>query len=391
MRFDRILLASSALTAITFAHSAVAQTAAPAAPVKVAAAAEEDSAETIVVTGSRIRAPNLESAVPVTVVTAEEIHQTGNISVGDLLNDLPQLRSTYSQQNSTRNLGNRGLNLLDLRGLGTARTLVLVNGRRHVGSDVLLNGVSVDINTIPADLIERIDIVTGGASAVYGSDALGGVVNFILKDNYEGISTRAQGGISTYGDAATQFGSVIAGKNFGDGRGNVVLNFEYAHNARFYASDRPNLRQNNGFVITDTDPAGSVNGSDGVFDRTFFKDIRSTTISLGGQLGFRQANVATAPCGVDSVGNAFTCGFLFNPDGSLTAQTGTRVGLGPNGSFVGGNGYSGREGQLLALTPDLKRYSTNLVAHYEISPALVPFVEACSVSPAAPVTAMRVT
>ncbi len=378
MRFDRYLLAGTALTAVMLSQAAAAQIDKPAvAPVKTAAAeAADDGAETIVVTGSRIRAPNLESAAPVTVVTAEELHQTGNIAVGDLLNDLPQLRSTYSQQNSTRNLGNRGLNLLDLRGLGTARTLVLVNGRRHVGSDVLLNGVSVDINTIPSELIERIDIVTGGASAVYGSDAIGGVVNFILKQDFEGVQARAQGGVSNYGDAENQFGSVIAGKNFADGRGNVAINFEFSHNARFYASNRPNLRQNDGFVVTDTDPAGAVNGSDGVFDRTFFRDIRSTTISLGGQLGFRQPNVSTAPCGVDTVGNSFTCLFLFNPDGSLTPQTGTRVGLGPNGSVIGGNGYSGREGMLLALTPDLKRYSTNLVAHYEVSPALVGFIEA---------------
>ena len=118
--------------------------------------------QAIVVTGSRIRRPNLESVVPVTSLGGEEFFETGQTSIGDTLNELPALRSTFSQANSTRFLGTSGLNLLDLRGLGTQRTLVLVNGRRHIASNVLGNAVEVDVNTIPTDLIERVDIVTGG-------------------------------------------------------------------------------------------------------------------------------------------------------------------------------------------------------------------------------------
>jgi outer membrane receptor protein involved in Fe transport len=338
------------------------------------AAAEDEAGLTdIIVTGTRIVAPNLESANPVAVVTGEEIFQTGNTSVGDQLNDLPQLRNTYSQANGTRNLGNRGLNLLDLRGLGTQRTLVLVNGRRHVGSDVLINGVSVDVNTIPSDLIERIDVVTGGASAVYGSDAVAGVVNFILKDNYEGIGLRGQAGISKYGDLGKQFVSLVAGQNFAEDRGNIAISLEYAHNSPGYASGRPALRNNRAFVITDTDPAGTANGSDGVFDRTFYNDIRSSTIALGGMVAVAQT-VANPACGLNV--SAFTCTYQFQADGSLIPQTGTRIGIGPNGSFLGGNGYKGREGKLIILAPDLTRYSVNAIGHFEISPALVPFFEA---------------
>lgn len=344
----------------------------PVAAQTAADAEAADDAESIIVTGSRIRQPNLESANPISVVTGDELFETGSVSVGDLLNDLPQLRSTFSQANSTRFLGTRGLNLLDLRGLGSQRTLVLVNGRRHVAADVLNNAVSTDVNTIPTDLVERIDVVTGGASAVYGSDAIAGVVNFVLKEDYQGIQVRGQGGVSRYGDAGNQFVSVLAGHNFADGRGNVTLALEFAHTSRFFGSGRPNLRQNDTLIVTDTDPAGSVNGSDGTADRTFFRDIRSATISLGGLVAVSQG--AAAPCG--SSVSSFTCTFLFNPDGTLTPQTGTRVGIGPNGNFVGGNGFRNREGQLLTLTPDLKRYSANLIAHYEISPALVPFVEA---------------
>ncbi|MBO9670347.1 MAG: TonB-dependent receptor [Sphingobium sp.] len=340
------------------------------------AAEAESSESSIIVTGTRIASPNLEAANPVAVVTGAELFETGGVSVGDLLNDLPQLRSTYSQQNSTRNLGNRGLNLLDLRGLGTERTLVLVNGRRHVGADVLRNALSPDINTIPAGLIERIDVVTGGASAVYGSDAIAGVVNFILKDDFEGLQARAQTGISSHADASNTYVGLLGGTNFADGRGNITVDVAYAFTDRFFASNRPGLRQNDGFVVVDTDPAGATNGSDGVFDRQFLRDIRSTTISIGGQIGIRYPNVANAPCGVDSVGSSFTCAFLFQPDGSLIPQTGTRVGLGPNGNFLGGNGYSGREGELIALSPQVKRASVNVLGHFEISPALVPFFEA---------------
>jgi outer membrane receptor protein involved in Fe transport len=172
---------------------------------------EEKTMEEVIVTGSRIARPNLESTVPVTTVTAEELFQTGGTSIGDLLNDLPALRSTFSQSNSSRFLGTTGLNLLDLRGLGTQRTLVLVNGRRHVGSDILNNAVSPDTNTFPTDLIESVDVVTGGNSAVYGSDAIAGVVNFILKKDFEGLQVRGQGGISDEGDAGNYYASVLWG------------------------------------------------------------------------------------------------------------------------------------------------------------------------------------
>ncbi|MDV3258544.1 MAG: Plug domain-containing protein [Sphingomonas sp.] len=115
----------------------------------------DEGTDTIVVTGSRIRRPTIDSPVPVTSVTGEEFFETGQTSIGDVLNELPALRSTFSQANSTRFLGTSGLNLLDLRGLGTQRTLVLVNGRRHVASNILGNAVEVDTNTIPTDLIER--------------------------------------------------------------------------------------------------------------------------------------------------------------------------------------------------------------------------------------------
>jgi len=338
------------------------------------------SGEAITVTGSRIRRPNLESPLPVTSVGGEEFFQTGNVSVGDKLAELPSISSTFTQANSTRFLGTSGLNLLDLRGLGTARTLVLVNGRRHVGGDVLSTGVSVDVNTIPTDLIDRVDVVTGGNSAVYGSDAIAGVVNFVLKDHYQGLQLRGQGGVSTYGDAGSYFVSALGGTNFADGRGNVALNVEFAKRNQAWGAPRDWFRH----VLTtvDADPAGSVNGSDGTPDRVLNRDFRSVTFSNTGTVLFGPgagANFANFNCGV-ATGNLtptnYNCPYIFEPNGNLVPVTGQRVGIGPNGQFIGGNGEGFFDGQQIQITPDLKRYNINLVGHFEISPAVVPFIEA---------------
>ncbi|HYF46771.1 MAG TPA: TonB-dependent receptor plug domain-containing protein, partial [Acidimicrobiales bacterium] len=127
----------------------------------------------IIVTGSRINRPTLSSPVPVTSVGVQDLANQGNVSLGDKLAELPQVRATFTQANSTRFIGTAGINALDLRGLGTQRTLVLVNGRRVVTATPGVN--RPDVNSIPIDLVDRVDIVTGGNSAIYGSDAVAGV------------------------------------------------------------------------------------------------------------------------------------------------------------------------------------------------------------------------
>jgi outer membrane receptor protein involved in Fe transport len=334
--------------------------------------------EAITVTGTRIRRPNLESPLPVTSVGGQEFFQTGNVSVGDKLAELPSIRSTFTQANSTRFLGTAGLNLLDLRGLGTVRTLVLVNGRRHVGGDVLSSGVTPDTNTMPTDLIERVDVVTGGNSAVYGSDAIAGVVNFILKQDYEGIQVRGQGGQSKYGDAGSFFVSGLVGKNFGGGRGNVAVNVEYAKQNQFFASSRPHLARQTAFLTVDSDPSDdpdtpALENADGVPDLRLFRDIRSGSLTNTGVVRF--GGTAAHNCGVDPTGSFYPCVFIFNPDGTLMPATGTRAGVAA-GSFLGGNSENFRSGRQFQLSPDLERINVNLIGHFEITPALVPFVEA---------------
>ncbi|MCF2514107.1 TonB-dependent receptor [Sphingomonas sp. G124] len=365
------------------APEAAPETAAPEASAPVAAAPDQEptvtedfeSAEgTIVVTGSRIRRPNLESVVPVISVSGGEFFETGQTSVGDVLNELPALRSTFSTANSTRFLGTSGLNLLDLRGLGTQRTLVLVNGRRHVASNILGNAVEVDTNTIPTDLIERVDVVTGGNSAIYGSDAIAGVVNFILKDDYEGVQLRGQGGVSKYGDAGNYYVSVLAGTNFADNRGNVAVNLEYARQEDFYASQRGKCFSTQcGYVRVDTDPASAP--SDGTPDRVFFENIRSALYTNGGAMYFCCQALDPADPLIGGSGY-FTVPYKFQSDGSLVPITGQRVGVSYFGSFIGGNGNNFRDGKQFGLSPKLDRYAINLIGHYEVSPALVPFVEA---------------
>ena len=159
-----------------------------AAGVAAPALAQESLGE-IVVTGSRIRAANLESTTPVTQVTAADVVTQGVTRIEDLVNQLPQ---AFAAQNVTVSNGSTGTATLDLRGLGSPRTLVLIDGRRMPYGGVTSASAAPDINQIPTQMIERVDILTGGASAVYGSDAVAGVVNFIMKKDFEGVQVTSQ-------------------------------------------------------------------------------------------------------------------------------------------------------------------------------------------------------
>ncbi|MFD2578307.1 TonB-dependent receptor plug domain-containing protein [Novosphingobium colocasiae] len=135
-----------------------------------------------------------------------------------------------------------GTNFLNLRNLGADRTLVLVDGRRHVSGSP--GTAAVDINTIPTDLVERVDVLTGGVGAIYGADGVSGVVNFIMKKDFDGLNLRAQNTISQRGDAGQRFGAATFGKNFADGRGNITVAYEFNETDRFFrrASDSTTAR-----------------------------------------------------------------------------------------------------------------------------------------------------
>lgn len=405
----RVLLSATALTSASCIIPTAAWSAERAAPPAAAATlqataptATDDNKkddENIVVTGSRIRSPNLSSDLPVTSVSGDNLLAQGQTNIGSVLNDLPQLSSSFSQQNPGSGIGIGGLNLLDLRGLGTSRTLVLVNGRRHVAADILVNAVSPDVNSIPNDLIERVDIVTGGNSAVYGSDAIAGVVNFVLKRQYDGLQVRGSTGINEAGFGGNQFISALAGRNFADGRGNITISGQFSHQDRVFASDIPYFTQNNAISTVDTDIGGLPNGSDGFPDAVFVRDIRSATINPYGLIPIQQQSPQSAAqiaagqgfanaqqlCGTGTLANnggpnsngvPFNCTYLFTPAGRLVPQTGSRYGSGPTGGITGGNGQTGREGQTISILPFLERYNFNLLSHYEFAPALEVFLEA---------------
>lgn len=202
------------------------------------AAQSSDEGEAIVVTGSRLRA-NATAPQPIVGVTGEDLEQSGAVTVSDLLNELPQLGNSFGAFNQDISVANRGFNvgteLVNLRGLGSQRTLVLVNGRRHVSADP---GTSaVDLNSIPAAMIEKVEIVTGANSAVYGADAVSGVVNVILKRRYEGTEVTVRTGISDEGDGAEYGASVLHGGTLGD-RLTYVASAEYSKREGFLGRDR---------------------------------------------------------------------------------------------------------------------------------------------------------
>ncbi|MBK5263999.1 MAG: TonB-dependent receptor [Alphaproteobacteria bacterium] len=229
----------------------------------------EAQGQAIIVTGSRIARPELESTVPLNVISEAAIARTGQTNVADVLRRQPIFSTGTSQGNSNFNTSGNGLNQLDLRGLGRDRTLVLVNGRRFVAGEG--GHSSVDINMIPTDLVKRIETITGGASAIYGSDAMAGVVNFILKDDFEGIEMRGQSGISAHGDAAKYRLSGTVGTNFAGDRGNIWIN-------GVYDKDEGLLSRKRSFSATDIfgrsvfAPQGAFNLNGTIFDITSFDD-----------------------------------------------------------------------------------------------------------------------
>lgn len=237
--------ASLAMTLAMLAPAAHAQDA--------AAATAAETGETIIVTGSRIARPDLDSASPVAVIGAEEIALKGAVNVEEFLYELPQVIPSLA--GNSNNPGD-GAALIDLRGLGPARTLVLVNGRRWVSYDVTQ---LVDLNTIPANLVERTEVLTGGRSAVYGSDAISGVVNFVLKRDFQGLDVDTSYRITERGDGGTFSTSVAMGGNFAEGRGNATVYANYTNRQAIFQGQREFSRN----TVSDDGEGGFFFGGSG--------------------------------------------------------------------------------------------------------------------------------
>jgi len=259
MRLDRSELSKAVQTALSLgavaavgvAGSAFAQNAAPAQNNQN----QPQTLQTIVVTGSHIRRVDLETSNPVVAVTAQQIQQTGKMTLGDVIQQLPVITGGIETP-SVNNGGGSGQTLVGLRGLGSSRTLVLVDGQRVVS----FQGGGVDLNAIPAAAVDRIEVLTDGASAVYGSDAIGGVINIILKSNYQGAQFQANYGISDKSDAARKGASFVFGQT--SDKGSILAGVDYNKFDPLYQAQRDfsknavSLTATNTYGGKETAPAG---------------------------------------------------------------------------------------------------------------------------------------
>jgi iron complex outermembrane receptor protein len=216
--------------------------------VAMPAAAQKESSSTsaadspsenvdLVVTGTRIVRDGYKAPTPLTVVSSKDFEQAATSKVIDYLTTLPSFAGNYTPQNSTQNAssGTAGTSSVNLRNLGPTRTLVLINGQRVAPSTI--SGL-IDINTIPLQLIKRVDVVTGGASAAYGSDAVSGVVNFILDTKFTGVKGEVSGGVTTYGDDRQYSVALTAGTGFAGGRGHIIVSGSVSHQDGALSGDR---------------------------------------------------------------------------------------------------------------------------------------------------------
>lgn len=259
------------------------------------AADDEESIEEVVVTGSRIIRRDINAPSPVTVVGAADIQVSGETDVAKLLREIPALNGSLTATGSVADgaissdlVDNGGIGRLNLRNLGSNRTLVLVNGRRHVSA--IQGSADVDVSTIPIALIERVETTTGGGSSVYGADAVSGVVNFIMKEDFEGLNYRGQYSLSDEGDADNIFVALTGGVNFGDGRGNAVLNVEYTRQSRINRNDRSNAFGRGFFDLLPNSPElTDAFGFDPDAGNVFVPDFRINFSSADGILALYDA------------------------------------------------------------------------------------------------------
>ncbi|PXA98019.1 hypothetical protein DMC47_10790 [Nostoc sp. 3335mG] len=326
MNVRTTLLASTLLMGVaTPAMAQVAQ-----GPESESANGQAAEGQEIVVTGSRIARPEIDSPVPLTTVNREQLLQRGVSNVSDILNELPQVAIGSTRTNTNFLTSGTGISTVNLRGLGSNRTLVLVNGRRFVGG--FGGDTAVDLNNIPTDFLERVDNITGGQAAVYGSDAIAGVVNFVLRDSFEGLQVRAQGGVTEKGDNGRYFVSVTGGTRWGaDGRGNAMINFSFDRDNGLKSADR---------ALSSQDCANLVCGP-------------GSYSSFAPQGQFQLLN---ADDGAQRVLPGGVSNFSYRPDGSLALLPGYQ-----SGQF----GFN-RNG-LRRIAVPLDRYLVSGVFNYEIA------------------------
>ena len=360
------------LIALSGLSPAAAQQAAP-APAPQAQDANAD--QEVVVTGSRLASDGFTAPTPVAVVGAEDIKLAGTPDLQRTLAQSPQFVPSATGGATVSGQG-AGQSDLNLRGFGPTRNLVLVNGRRFAiaGPDE-----TVDINTIPSALVKRVEVVTGGSSAVYGSDAITGVVNFILRDDFQGVEFRAQGGGNSTTSARTQDYTATIGGNFADGRGNVVIS------ANYMKRDPITRRDRGGFTLVALSDGCIVPGSEDAKTHVgtpFTVPAGQTCRGAGGAPGYIFGGSGDIPnsriSGIPTYASA-------SPALKAAYDAAGLNGVGGFGFTFNNEGTSARVAQDPAdrynLAPDnyliipQKRYMINALGHYDFIPGVTGYTE----------------
>ncbi|MEM0909612.1 MAG: TonB-dependent receptor [Pseudomonadota bacterium] len=336
--------------------------------------------ERIIVTGTRIQRSAVNAPSPIAIITSEEIERFGLADNTEALRFVPALQNSVSLT-STNDFGPTGINSfgiasLDLRGLGSARTLVLVNGRRHVAG--AQGSASVDVATIPRALLERVEILTGGGSSIYGADAVSGAVNYILKDDFEGIDIDVGYSIATRGGGDSFFSSLAMGGNYADGRGNAVLSIEYNRQGGVTAGQRPEF-DDLGVFGRNTPQLAAALGVDPAFEQVLVPNNRLNNFPQGGVALSYFGSFFTgrgAAANGDMPGGFPGLSFVDLQTGELRAFD---IGI-PTASSAfssGGDGTAFPTGTSNAgLIPNIDRVIVNANADYEITSNLTFFAEA---------------
>jgi iron complex outermembrane receptor protein len=344
------LLACSSAIALATMGSAHAQTETPpsqaaAEPVPAAEQTEDQvaDAQDIVVTGSRITRTGFTAPTPTTVIGVEDLERKAISNPADLLNTLPAFRATVTPSVTTVSQ-TVGASYLDLRGLGISRTLTLVNGQRYAPSNIT---GQVDVNLIPAIMLERADVVTGGASAAYGSDAVAGVVNLIYKRNVEGLQGTIQGGTSSHGDNREMDVSLLYGTKFAGGRGHFMIGGQYADNKGGKALGSRDWGRKDWNII----PNPNATPANGQPTRLLVSDVRNSNQAFGGLIVGGPAALRGTQFLTGGVPTPFTFGSLVGPT-----------------FMVGGSGENTQ--RFVLLKAPIERYSLTARLAYELTPNL---------------------
>ncbi|GER05318.1 hypothetical protein JCM17846_30000 [Iodidimonas nitroreducens] len=331
--------------------------------------------EEIVVTGSRIsRAPGMEAS-PVLSIDGDAVKLSGFNNLADFLSDIPALQGSQVPDDTTGAvLGTSGLSLLNLRQLGEQRTLTLIDGRRQVGSDP--GTAAVNIDTLNFLMVERTEVLTGGASSIYGADAVSGVVNFVLRKNFEGLELDGQFAIDENGEGQSARFSGIMGGNFANNKGNAMLAFEYRQNEEILQTDLDFFNRNRALVTVDQDAVTVDTDGDGVPDfapsdgvpNFFLTENAVLNIITNGGLVNTFTNAGQFEFGAN--GQAIP----FNPGTQLPFSDDPESAGLPRTTQIGGTGVLVNELQA-SLTPDSETYNIQAKSNFEIADGFRTFVD----------------